>query len=269
MTSLSKIEQEVLRSCNLNNSSGLFIGFFERVVELEKKFIDESVILSALSSDDYDQDPTGIFDQDYLRAFRLLCHSETEHILEGLADKLSDEEYKSWKTNGIPSDIVVNIVACHYSGWDKLDCSVKEYKPFTDNQLKKHDGQVTMAATEKAYSAYKYSLIKNHGVKEDNFRSMFVPLGVSERNHQPLIQQLENFGGLRGVVAHTGNSVNNPINPIDEKNIIIDIVKGIFLLDKEVDERLMGQGRAMIARINQMQQTLSQLQQSQSQSQSQ
>ncbi|EPO0561808.1 HEPN domain-containing protein [Pantoea septica] len=265
MASLSKIEIEILRSCDITKSSELFINFFYRTVELEKKFIDESVILLALSSEDYDQDPTNIFDQDLLRAFRLLCHSETEHLLENLADKLSDEEYKSWKLNGIPSDIVVNIVACHYSGWDKLDCSVKEYKPFTDNQLKKHDGQVTMAATEKAYSAYKYSLLKNHGVKEDNFRSMFIPLGISEKNHQTLMQQLENFGGLRGMVAHTGNAVNTPINPIDEKKLIIDIVKGIYLLDKEIDARLKEQGRAMIARINEMQNTLSQLQQSQPQ----
>ncbi|HDC4406224.1 TPA: hypothetical protein O8U20_004074 [Enterobacter cloacae] len=248
----SRIEREVKKGRDTTIRSSLYQGYLARIVELENKFVSEALIVDAQNSPYYDNDPTNIFDQDYLRSFRLLCHAETEYLLENLAIRLSDAEYKSWKDAGIPSDIVVNIVACHYSGWDKLDCSVKDFKPLSEQQIKKHDGLVTLAATEKAYGAYKYNLIHNHGVKENNFRNMFMPLGILERDHQDLISNLESFGSLRGLVAHTGKAVSHQINPIDEKELIIEIAIGIYKLDEEIDKRLSNQGNAMLQRLNEM-----------------
>jgi hypothetical protein len=248
----SRIQSEVMMGRDLSSRSSLYQAYLSRISELEVKFASEQLITDAKESPYYDNDPTNIFDQDYLRSFRLLCHAETEELLENLALRLSDAEYKSWKDAGIPSDIVVNIVACHYSGWDKLDCSVKDFKPLSDQQIKKHDGLVTLAATEKAYGAYKYNLIHNHGVKEDNFRNMFMPLGILERDHQGLISNLESFGSLRGLVAHTGNAVSHQINPIDEKNLIIEIAIGIYILDEEIDKRLSNQGSALLQRLSEM-----------------
>ncbi|HFT7990977.1 hypothetical protein [Citrobacter braakii] len=248
----SRIQIEVMKGRDVSSRSLLYQDYISRLIELEDKFVSESIIVDAQRSPHYDNDPTNIFDQDHLRSFRLLCHAETEFLLESLAARLSDAEYKSWKDAGVPSDIVVNIVACHYSGWDKLDCSVKEYKPLSDQQIKKHDGLVTLAATEKAYGAYKYNLTHNHGVKGDNFRNMFMPLGILERHHQELISNLESFGSLRGLVAHSGKAVKHQINPIDEKNLIIEIAIGIYSLDEEIDNRLSNQGNAMLRRLSEM-----------------
>jgi len=248
----SRIQIDVMNKRDISSRSSLYRDYISRLIELENKFVSENIIIDAQQEPHYDNDPTNIFDQDHLRSFRLLCHAETEFLLENLAARLSDAEYKSWKDAGVPSDIVVNIVACHYSGWDKLDCSVKEYKPLSDQQIKKYDGLVTLAATEKAYGAYKYNLIHNHGVKEDNFRNMFMPLGILERNHQELIRNLESFGSLRGLVAHSGKAVKHQINPIDEKNLIIEIAIGIYFLDEEIDNRLSDQGNAMLRRLGEM-----------------
>lgn len=63
---------------------------------------------------------------------------------------------------------------------------------------------------------------------------------------------------MRGSVAHSSNTVQTLINPIDEKNVIIDIIKGILILDINVTDRLNNQGRAMLERINQIQMQLTQ-----------
>lgn len=248
----SSIYIEIMRSFDISLSSDLYKKYLCRLADLEVKFARESLLKQQFQDVNYNLDPTSIFEQDDLKALRLLCHAETEYILESLADKLSNLEYKNWKEHGIPSDVVINIVATHYSGWDKLDCSVKEYKPFTEQQLRKHDGLVTMAATEKAYSAYKHNLLNNHGIKEANFRNMFVPLGVLERDFIDLVRNMEAFGLARGVVAHSGNAVKSLINPVDEKKLITDIAKGIYELDCKIEERLNNQGTAMMNRLKQM-----------------
>ncbi|WP_223510348.1 HEPN domain-containing protein [Rahnella sp. GSA61A] len=249
----SRIRDTISSTPKLELASVSFNTYISRIYELESKFINEEILITKLQEDQYLSDPTIIFDQDMIRAFRLLCHAETEAYLENLADKLSKDEYLSWKADGTPSDVVINIIASHYSGWDKIDCSVKEYKPFSDQQIKKHGSGIALAAAEKAYGAYKHVLLNNHGVKEENFKNMFVPLGILEGDYNDLIQLLDRYGAMRGSVAHSSNTVQTLINPIDEKNVIIDIIKGILILDINVTDRLNNQGRAMLERINQMQ----------------
>lgn len=48
------------------------------------------------------------------------------------------------------------------------------------------------------------------------------------------------------LVAHTGKAVSHKINPIDEKELIIEIAIGICKLDEEIDKRLSNQGNAML-----------------------
>lgn len=87
---------------------------------------------------------------------------------------------------------------------------------------------------------------------------MFIPLGILEGDYNDLIQLLDRYGAMRGSVAHSSNTVQTLINPIDEKNVIIDIIKGILILDINVTDRLNNQGRAMLERINQIQMQLTQ-----------
>lgn len=137
MDNHSRIYNDISSTDKFDESSDEFKAFLSRVKDLEVKFIPEIKIHEEISSPDYSGDPTQIFDQDIIRAFILLTHAETEDYFESLARKVCTAEYINWKNNGTPSDIVINLIATHYSGWDKLDCTIKEYKPLTDQQIKK------------------------------------------------------------------------------------------------------------------------------------
>ena len=249
----SRIQNELMSDQNYNSTSDDFKKYLSRVNELEIKFIPETEIIKTTNSPEYDGDPTQIFDQDIIRAFILLTHAETEDYFESLARKVCTAEYNNWKNNGTPSDIVINLIATHYSGWDKLDCTIKDYKPLTDQQIKRHGGGVTLVATEKAYGAYNYILNNNHGIKESNFRNMFIPLGITENDYsETWLLSLNTFGQVRGSVAHSSNNVQQLLNPSDEKKTIIDVVRGIMSLDINIKKRLASQGTAMLARIDEM-----------------
>ncbi|BEN01363.1 hypothetical protein SMETH2_14940 [Serratia marcescens] len=260
MDNHSRIYNDISSTDKFDESSDEFKAFLSRVKDLEVKFIPEIKIHEEISSPDYSGDPTQIFDQDIIRAFILLTHAETEDYFESLARKVCTAEYINWKNNGTPSDIVINLIATHYSGWDKLDCTIKEYKPLTDQQIKKSGGGVTLAATEKAYGAYNHILNTNHGIKENNFRNMFIPLGITDRDYnETWLLSLNTFGQIRGSVAHSSKNVQQLLNPSDEKKTIIDVIEGTMLLDINIKNRLASQGTAMLARINDMQSRLADL----------
>ncbi|EKN3498303.1 HEPN domain-containing protein [Yersinia enterocolitica] len=250
----SKIYSLIYNMPSYQSNSSEFHSFMDRIKELEEKFCPEDTLSIALSSPDYDGDPTVIFDQDHLRAFRLLCHAETEAFLEAKAEDICKKEHSSWKSGGIPSDIVINLIATHYSGYNELDFSQKDFKPLTTKQLVNGDRGLTLDVTQKAISSYYHILKNNHGVKEKNFKNLFLPLGFTSNDYsEEWLRSLDSFGLLRGTSAHTSaTTVQQPLNPSDEKTIIVDVIKGLQSLDIKIKERLQNQGQAMLRRIETM-----------------
>lgn len=73
---------------------------------------------------------------------------------------------------------------------------------------------------------------ENHGVRENNLKSLILPIGVdiSELDHTWLTG-LDNFGSLRGEIAHNAKRTTDQINPKDEYNNVLALLEGLKSLD--------------------------------------
>jgi hypothetical protein len=73
----------------------------------------------------------------------------------------------------------------------------------------------------------------NHGVKENNFKRLVLPLGVDfEKIDKTWLANLDSFGANRGETAHKTKRASSQINPEDECNAVKMLLKGLRELDE-------------------------------------
>lgn len=126
--------------------------------------------------------------QDKIRAFILLMHSEFEFYFEQLADQiktivaapaLSTKDYSR-----IPTDMYIYPHAV-------VECE----KEFNYGRR-----------GEKVLQRYESRITKNNGIKERDILSLLLPLGVDYNALTTImLNTLDSYGDKRGLFAHTGN----------------------------------------------------------------
>lgn len=169
----------------------------KRISQIEKNF-------------KFNQSINGITDlqADRLRGLRLLCHAELEDYFESVALKLLTKAEKRWVEKKIANYNLSSLFIWH----DKID---------------KNDTNDTKARM--IIADYRKEIKSNHGIKEDNIKKLFGPLGYrTDDFDSTFISTLSSFGALRGETAHmSANKTQQPLDQNTELKRIKDLLKGI------------------------------------------
>ena len=145
---------------------------------------------------------------DRLRGLRLLCHAEFEDYFESMALRLVKEAEMKWLNKRIANYSLSSLFIWH----EKID---------------KNDTCDTKASM--IIADFRNEIKWNHGIKEDNIKKLFGPLGYKIDDFDAtFISTLSSFGTLRGETAHTSaNKTQQPLDLNTELNRIRDLLVGI------------------------------------------
>lgn len=182
---------------------------------------------------------TGVYTDrqiDRARGYRLLVHAEFEAFLEDSCRELIVKKCSQWVNDKKPSNLIIALLACYHSGWG-IDNSAEEidFINAAKGRIKVKDA--AKEAIDIALKQYIQKLKDNNGIKEKNFKTMVLPTGVEvDELDQTWITNLDQFGKLRGDVAHQSKKTQGQINPADEFKSVQELLKGIKKLDELFEE---------------------------------
>jgi HEPN superfamily RiboL-PSP-like protein len=176
-----------------------------RLQILEKHFLPQQFSLSGNYSREQD---------DRTKAYLLLVHAELEAYLEDRARSRVDLAYARWQRTGMCTPVLSRLLVYHQD----------EFEP------------ISAIKVDKAVNFYLDKVDKNHGIKQKNLLSLFLPLGIS---HQDLDTQLmsacEQLGRKRGQFAHASIKTHQQVDPKTERD---NIKKNIIPELKKLDRKL-------------------------------
>ena len=131
---------------------------------------------------------------DRLRGLRLLCHAEFEDYFESIALHLLTAAEKKWKIRKIANYNLAALFMWHEKIMKNDTYESKAYMIIAD---------------------FRKEINGNHGIKEENLKKLFTPLGYQIDDFDPtFISTLSSFGSSRGETAHT--SANKTTQPLDQ-----------------------------------------------------
>ena len=175
-----------------------------RILQIEKNFKFKQSINGITS-----------LQEDRLRGLRLLCHAEFEDYFESVALKLLELAEKKWLERKIANYNLASLFIWH----DKIG----------KNETIESKARMIIAKFRKEINS-------NHGIKEDNIKKLFGPLGYKIDDFDAsFISTLSSFGALRGETAHT--SANKTQQSLDQ-NTEITRINSILLGIEEFENVL-------------------------------
>jgi hypothetical protein len=155
---------------------------------------------------------------DYTKAFLLLVHAELESYFEDRARTLAALAESQYKRKGICTPVLSHLLVYHHaSEKDEL-------------------GPVSQEAVRRAINYYQRHLETNHGIKEKNLLTIFLPLGL---DHAALDNQLvtacNQLSQKRGEYAHASFKTHQQVDPKTERD---NIRKNIIPELRNLERRL-------------------------------
>ena len=156
--------------------------------------------------------------EDYIRAFRLLCHAEIESFIEDLAITLLEQGVLKWNSDKLANYNLVSL----FIWFEKIE------KNSDTNQK-----------ANLVFSKFRDVVKSNHGIKEENIKKLFVPLGYSiDEFDNIFIANISSFGASRGIVAHSNASnTAQQLNFTDEKIKVDNIITGLVQFQNKLIEK--------------------------------
>lgn len=155
-------------------------------------------------------------DRDRIHAYVVLAHAELENYIEKLAIFAADQAKRKSNSNHCEPVSSRLIFFRAISGRDKIDVATPE-------------------AISSAYAYFEKLTERNHGIKSNNLLQLFMPLGLTHNDFDPVfLANLDAFGILRGEVAHTAARLKQGSSPSAEKAKIIVILNDLSHFDQRV-----------------------------------
>lgn len=173
---------------------------------------------------------------DRARGYRLLAHAEFEAFLEDSCRELIVKKISEWQHDNKPSNLVIAFLACYHSGWG-IDSSLEEVDLVNASKKRTKVKDAAKETIDIALKQYIQKLKDNHGIKEKNFKTMVLPTGVEmDELDQTWLTNLDQFGMLRGDVAHKSKKAQGLLDPNDEFESVKDLLEGLKKLDELFEE---------------------------------
>lgn len=156
---------------------------------------------------------------DYTKAFLLLVHAELESYFEDRAKKVVTNAVARYQSKGICTPVLSRLLVYHHATKDEL-------------------GGVSPDAVRKAINYYLDHLDKNHGIKEKNLLTIFLPLGISHAHlDAQLIAACNQLSLKRGQFAHASFKTHQQVDPKTERdNIRKNILPELTTLEKRLKD---------------------------------
>lgn len=168
---------------------------------------------------------------DRARGYRLLVHAEIEAYLEDISRAVVTNAIRLWKHDKQPTFSIIAFLASYHSGWSVGDDVNNEeiVKLARSRSIKDSIDEII----DLAQIQFIKKLNNNHGVREKNLKSLMLPTGVDiDDIDSTWITNLDDFGKLRGDLAHKTKSATDEINPMDEYTRVKSLLKGLQDLDQ-------------------------------------
>jgi hypothetical protein len=183
-----------------------------------------------------DINPTGYYNDRKLAlttAYRMLAHAEIEYYLEARAWGVVLNAKKAWDEVGKPSRILIALLA--FSG-QLMETPPTSLTPLKANKVVNPDKIKLDNKLVLAVNCFKRVIEQNHGLKESNILSLFLPIGIDSNDLDSVfLATMNTFGEQRGLVAHSSATfyrMLQPLDPANELNIISQIITGLAELDE-------------------------------------
>lgn len=155
--------------------------------------------------------------RDYTRAFLLLAHAELESYFEDRARNVVTLAQAQYQRKGICTPVLSRLLVYHQATKDEL-------------------GPASPNAVGKAVNFYLDHLDKNHGIKEKNLLTIFLPLGISHADlDAQLVTACNQLGQKRGQFAHASFKTHQQVDPKTERdNILRNILPELKNLESQL-----------------------------------
>lgn len=171
---------------------------------------------------------------DRARGYRLLVHAEIESYLEDISKDVVTNAIRDWKRTGKPSYVLVAFLASYHSSWNLGDI-MKNEEIIQISKSRKNIRDSVNDVIDIAQRQFIQKIMDNHGVKERNLKTLILPVGIDiSKLDSTWLTNLDNFGGLRGEVAHMTKRATTQINPQDEYNTVKALLVGLEDLDRRI-----------------------------------
>lgn len=171
-----------------------------RLVDLKRHFNME--LLKAKDLDDL-----SATDMDFTRAYIALCHAEFEGHLERWATNIIDSALRQWKDYRKPTLPLIAMFA-HFEHIETND--------------------TTATKIDQIIVDFKKRIRANNGIKSENLRKLFVPLGVDYESIDPTwVIELNQYSRHRGETVHTSAQIQQPIDVSSAMSTIDYVKEGI------------------------------------------
>jgi len=172
--------------------------------------------------------------QDRARGYRLLVHAEIESYLEDVSRETVTQAIINWKNQNKPSNIIVSFLASYHSSWSVTE-EIKNEEIIQIAKSRKNVKDSVAEVIDLAQKQFTQKLKENHGIKDKNFKTLILPIGIDiDSLDQTWLTNIDNFGTKRGDIAHNSKRTQGTINPKDEYDVVSLLLVGIEDLDRKI-----------------------------------
>lgn len=186
-----------------------------RFKQLEKRIqiIDQQFLPTIRPAADYTQE-----EQDNTRAYLLLIHAEIESFLEDIAEDKAKKALNKWVSKRTKSNTLLSLAS---------------FTELNDGKLTdKYDLEERLKRTVSNFIA---RLKNNHGIKQDNIRSILLPIGFeSSEIDQTWLLSMDSFGDKRGDIAHSSAQVQQPLDPATMSSTVNQLLNELRIIDEKL-----------------------------------
>jgi hypothetical protein len=151
---------------------------------------------------------------DKTKAYLLLVHAELESYFEERAKSRADIAHSHWQRTGKCPLVLSRLLVYHQEELEAL----------------------SPAAVTKAMNYYLDKIEKNHGIKEKNLLSLFLPVGLGHRDLDTrLVAACDQLARKRGQFAHASFKAHQQVDPQTERdNVRENIMPELIKLDRKI-----------------------------------
>ncbi|MBD2629763.1 HEPN domain-containing protein [Trichormus variabilis] len=170
-------------------------------------------------------------------AYRVLAHAEIESYLEERALEVVRNAKNIWDNTGKINLTLICLLG--FSGLN-MDEPPETLSPQRGSRTVKDEKIKIKKKIDLALANFNRVINENHGLKEKNLLALLLPIGLDIRDlDTSWLATMNTFGENRGEVAHksaTFYSINQQINPVDEVNMVKQIIQELLRIDELMNQ---------------------------------
>lgn len=173
--------------------------------------------------------------QELTKAYILLIHAELEKYFELISGKIVYDSYMEYRNNRLAKAPLSSLLSTNIFSFTPAHDYDEASQRMARGELWGADDRIN-----KVFSKYIDHIKSNNGIKQKNIFGLLWKLGLEKGEvGQDLLLLLDNFGTLRGSVAHTGYSLGKQLLNYEdevkkvEQTIMIELEKFDNFIDSK------------------------------------